>query len=227
LLSSARIGRVRAAALFLAPALLLVGFAYHPYIRNTTDESAIAAAASGNTTRWGLAHLAIGVGYAFLALAFIALRNYLRECDEDRWSALALPFAVVGSCLFIPLTGMELALLATAETGGDVEAVQEELIPWFIPLLLTGGLCTAIGAAVFAAGVTRSRILAPTTTRIVVAGFGVMALARFVPLGAAQVVIGVAVVVALWPLAYHIWSQADADAEVDDVATPAPVGPDR
>ena len=57
-----------------------------------------------------------------MALAFIALRSYLREAGEERWSALALPFAVVGSCLFIPLTGMELALLAAAETGGDVHA---------------------------------------------------------------------------------------------------------
>lgn len=132
-LSSPWIGRFRAAALFLAPALLLLGFAYHPYIANTTDDAAVAAAASDDPTRWGLAHLAIGVGYGLMALAFVALRSYLREAGVDRWSALALPFAVLGSCLFIPLMGMEFAPLAAAETGGDVEGVQEELTPWFIP----------------------------------------------------------------------------------------------
>ena len=63
-----------AVALFVAPALLFLGFVYHPYIGNGTDDAAIASAASDDTTRWGLAHLAIGVGYALMALAFIALQ---------------------------------------------------------------------------------------------------------------------------------------------------------
>jgi hypothetical protein len=197
--------RFRAAVVAIAPALLLLGFAYHPYITNATDTAALASAASEDTTRWGLAHLAVGVGYALMALAFVALRSYLRDAGEERWSLLGLPFAVLGSCLFIPLTGMEFALLAAAETGGDVEAVQEELIPWFIPLLLTGGLSFTIGAVCFALAVARSSILGSALTRVVVAGFLVMSLARFVPLGAAQIVIGVAAVAALWPIADKMW----------------------
>jgi hypothetical protein len=219
MLSSASLARVRATVLFVAPAVLVLAFTYHPYVANPTDDVAIAEAAADDTTRWGLAHLAIAVGYALLALAFIALRSYLREAGEDRWSPPALPFAVLGSCLLIPLTGMELALLAGAETGADVEAMQEELVPWFVPLLLSGGLSTAIGAACFAAAVARSRVLEPTATRIVVGGFVVMALVRFVPLGAAQIALGVAAVVALWPLAYRIWAQADTSAH--DTTQPA------
>lgn len=50
-------------------------------------------------------------------LAFIALRSYLREAEEERWSAPALPLIVLGSMLFVVLTGMEFALLAAAERG--------------------------------------------------------------------------------------------------------------
>ena len=204
--------RFRTVVVVVAPALLLLGFAYHPYVTIGTDEAALASAASEDTTRWGLAHLAIGVGYALTALAFVALRSYLRDAREERWSLLGLPFAVLGSCLFIPLTGMEFALLAAAETGGDVEAVQEELFPRFVPLLSAGGLSFTIGAVCFALAVARSSILGSLLTRVVVAGFVVMSLARFVPLGAAPIVIGVAAVVALWPIAAKMWRDPSPSA---------------
>jgi hypothetical protein len=211
-MSRTRVAWFRAAVVIGAPAVLLLGFAIHPYIGNATDDAEVAAAAAESTTQWGLAHVAIGVGYALLALAYVALRSFLREAGEERWSAVGMPFAVLGSCLFIPLTGMEFALLAAAETGGDVEAVQEELMPWFIPLLAAGALCSAIGALCFAAAVARSSVLSRTITRIVIVGFVVMALARFIPLGAAQIVIGLAAVVALWPIGYRIWANTDLDA---------------
>ena len=47
----------------ITPALLLDGFVYHPYVANSTDEAAIADAASSDTTRWGPgSHLRSGVG---------------------------------------------------------------------------------------------------------------------------------------------------------------------
>jgi len=45
--------RFRAAVVVVAPAVLLAGFAYHPYVANGTDEAALAAAAASDTTRWG------------------------------------------------------------------------------------------------------------------------------------------------------------------------------
>jgi hypothetical protein len=213
--SRTTLARIRAAVLFGAPALLLLGFAYHPYVANPTDEAAVASAAADDTTRWGLAHLAVGVAYALMALAFVALRSYLREAGEERWSALGLPFAVLGSCLFIPLTGMEFALLAAAETGGDVLAAQEELTPWFIPVLVAAALSSAIGALCFATGVARSSVLARAVTRIVVAGFVVLALARFVPLGVTQVVVGLAAVTALWPIGHRVWAEAGSPSVAD------------
>ena len=57
-------------------------------------------------------------------------------------------------------------------------------------------------------------------TRIVVAGFVVYALARIVPLGFAQIVLGLAAIVALWPIAYRMWIAADALSATGDVVAP-------
>lgn len=213
--------RLRAAIVAVAPTVLLVGFVYHPYVANATDESALAETAASNTARWGLSHLAIGVGYALMALAFIALRSFLREAGEEHWSGRALPFAVMGSALFPILTGMEFALLAAAETGGDVEAAQTELFPWFIPILVTAAICFTFGAIGFALSTARSGVLSRQLTRLTVGAFVVMGAARFVPLGAAQIVIGVAAVLALWPLAVEMRTHPEAGSTEQPRSIPA------
>jgi len=149
--------RFRAAIVAVAPAVLLAAFVYHPYIAPPTVPAAIASAASSDTTRWGIAHLAIGVGYGLAVLAFLAIRSYLREAGEERWSSLALPFIVIGSTLFVILTGMEIGLLAAAEAGADVQAVQSALFPWFIPILLTGAITFGLGPSVSRWGSSAAR----------------------------------------------------------------------
>ena len=62
--------RFRVAIVAIAPTVLLIGFVSHPYVANATNEAALAEAAASDTTRWGLSHLAIGVGYALATLAF-------------------------------------------------------------------------------------------------------------------------------------------------------------
>jgi hypothetical protein len=202
--------RLRAAIVAIAPTVLLVGFVYHPYIAPPTDPEAIATAAASDTMRWGLAHLAIGVGYGLVVLAFLAIRSYLREAGEERWSVLALPFIVIGSTLFVVLTGMEIGLVGAAEAGSDVQAVQSALFAWFIPTALTGALCFALGAVGFAMGIVRSGVLGLRLTRLVAGALVVMAAARFVPLSVAPYVIAVAAMVALWPLAYEMWKHPEA-----------------
>ena len=197
--------RLRAGITALGPTVLLLGFAYHPYVRNGTDETPLAEAAAADTTWWGLSHLAIGVGYALTALSFIAFRSFPREAGEERWSVMALPFAVLACALFPILTGMEFALLAAAETGGDVEGAQSQLFRWFIPILAPGAICFTVGAIGFAMGSIKSDALSGRIAKLVAAALIVMAAARFVPLGAAQVVIGVAGVVAFWPVAFEMW----------------------
>jgi hypothetical protein len=202
--------RFRTAIVAVAPAVLLVGFAYHPYISPPTDEAAVAAAAAADTVRWQLAHVTIAVGYGLVVLAFLAIRSYLREVGEERWSVLALPPIVLGSTLFVILTGMEIALAAVAETGGDAQAVQAALFPWFVPILLAGAIGFALGAVGFAIGIARSAVLHPGLTRVATGALGVMAVARFVPLSVAPYVLAVAGVVALWPLAYEMWRHSAA-----------------
>lgn len=206
-------GRIRAASVAIAAAVLLAGFAYHPYISPPTDEAALAEAAESNTTRWGIAHLAIAVGYALVVIAFLAIRSYLREAGEDRWSVLGLPLIVFGSTLFVVLTGMEFALLAAAETGGDVEATQTELFPWFVPVLVTGAVSFALGAFAFALGIARSEIVSRRWTWLLGSALVLMAVARFVPLAPAPYVLAAAGLVAMWPLAYTMWNEPLARPE--------------
>ncbi|MDQ3932992.1 MAG: hypothetical protein M3252_09175 [Actinomycetota bacterium] len=191
----------------LAPAVLLAGFVSHPYIgMGPPNESAIAAAVVAETTRWGLSHLAVSVGSALVVLAFLAIRSYLREAGEERWSAVAFPFIIIGSTLFAVLPGMEFAPLVAAETGGDVAAGQAALFPWFVPVLLTGAFTFGLGVLGFVMAIVDRGVLNRRLTWLVVGALAVMAVARFVPLGAVQLYVqGAAGIVALWPLSYEIW----------------------
>jgi hypothetical protein len=202
--------RFRAAIVAIAPAVLLAALVYHPYIANLTDKTAVAAALASDTTRWGLSHLAVGVGSGFAVLAFLAIRSYLREAGEERWSVLALPFIVLGSTLFAFLPAMEIAMLAVAETGADVQTVLTALDSWFSPILLTAAVIFALGVLGFAMGIVRSKVLSPQLAWLVAGALVVMAAARFIPLGAALYVGGAAAIVALWPLAYEMWKHPEA-----------------
>jgi hypothetical protein len=210
-MSQATRARFGAAIVAIAPAVMLAGLVSHPYIVTLPDEVAVAEAATADTTRWGLVHLTVGVGSGLLMLAFLAIRSYLRDAGEERWSVLALPFIVVGSTLFTVLPGMEFAPLAAAEAGADVQATQAALAPWFLPILVTGAATFAAGVFAFAKGIADSRILSRRLSRLVVGALVVMAVARFVPVGAVQFYVqGAAGIVALWPLAYEMWRHPEA-----------------
>jgi len=198
---------IRAGVVAIAPAMLLASLSYHPYLPGRQPNlEALAEAVTSGPTRWGVVHLATGVASAILILAFLAIRARLHEAGENRWSVVALPFIVVGSTLYAMLPAMEFAPLAAIEAGGDVQAAQEALLPWFITLLVAGGITFAVGVLGFALGVSGSGLLSPGLTRLVVAALVVMALSRFVPLSAVQFYLhGVAGLAALLPLAYSMW----------------------
>ncbi len=195
----------------LAPAALFVALVAHPYLAGRLpNDAAIAAAVAADTTRWGLVHLAAGVASGLMILAFLAIRNYLRDAGDHRLSALGVPFVVIGSTLFVMLPGMEFAALAAAETGGtdlaDIAAAQAGLEDWFVPVMAIGALTFAIGVLAFIRGITTTGILSTPLSAVVVAALAVMALSRLVPLAAAQLYLhSAAGILALWPLAYHMW----------------------
>jgi hypothetical protein len=203
-MSKQTITRYQATIVAVAPAVLFAAIAYHPYIPDLTDTGAVAAALVSDTARWGVAHLAVVVGFGLMALAFIAIRSYLREAGDERWSIIGLPFIVLGTTMFVLLPAIEIAMLGVAEVGADVEAVQSALDVWFRPILLSAALLSAIGVFGFVMGIVRTEVLGRGLTWLVVAALTVLALSRFAPLGGALYVGAVAGIVALWPIANDI-----------------------
>jgi len=204
--------RSRAVVVAVAPLMLAAAFVAHPYIGlGPPDEAAVARAAASSTFRWGISHLMVGVASAILLLAFLAIRSYLREAGDDRWSARALPFVIVGGTLYAILPGMEFAALAAAETGSDVRAAQAAVEPWFVPVIVTSGVVSAIGIVGFARGVSSVGPIVLGVPKFVVAAFGAMAVARIVPLTVVQFYVqSAATLIALWPFAYVMWRRPNA-----------------
>lgn len=200
------------AILIVAPVVLLAVFLAHPYLSGRLPNDAeVAAAVADGTTYWGLIHLATTVASGLIILAFLAVRSFLRDAGEDRFSTLGLPFIVIGSTLFAVLPGMEFAPLAAAETGAsaaEMEATQAALASWFVPVMVTGAFAFAIGVLAFARALLVTTLGSRELTRVVVVALIVMAISRFVPLAAVQFYVqGVAALVALWSLAFAIRTQ--------------------
>jgi hypothetical protein len=205
-LSDTTIRISRAAIVAIAPAAALAAHAYHPWIGNPGDAdflARLAAAVTADPTRWWISHFGVALGSGLLILAFLAVRSHLREAGENRWSAVGLPFVVLGSLLYALLPAMEFAPIAAARAGADIQAIQAAQMAWFAPILMAAALLFFLGVIGFAAGIVRSGTLSRRMTWLVVGALAVMALTRFFPVGAAQLYVGpTAGVVALWPLAY-------------------------
>lgn len=185
----------------MSPSLKLIGLVYHPHLDDLRDKGTVAAALTANTTRWGIAHLVVGVAAALVLLAFLSIDEFLRESGHLEVSALGVPFIVIGSVLFAFLPAMEIAMLGAYGAGADVEEVLLEMNTWFQPILLAGAAGFAVGVAFFVVAIARSRMLSGGLTWLVVGALVVAAVARFVPLGAALYLGGAALVVALLPIA--------------------------
>lgn len=220
-------GNSRAAILIIAPAVMLVGFFYHPHIGSPRDVDfliRLAGAVVADPLRWAVSHLMLAVGSGLIVLAFLALRGRLREEGEERWSRPAVPFIVMGSVLYALLPAMEFAPLAVARTGADTEtiaATQGALFTWMLPVLMTGALLFLIGAVGFAVAIVRGAILRAPLAGLVVVSLVAMAVARFVPLAALQLhVQGVLGVIALWPLAYAMLKYPRSPSPHSETAAP-------
>jgi hypothetical protein len=205
--------RFGAVAVALAPAVMLVALVGHPFLARLPDAVAVAEAVERSTTRWGAVHLLTAVGISLTALAFVAIRAWLRDAGEDRFSAWALPWVILGSALYGLLPGLEFAPMAAAQTGGDVAGVQAALEPWFIAILASSVTVFAVGILGFARGIAAGKVLSRPLTTVVVVALVALAVSRFVPLGAVQFYVQAAAgLVALWPLAYRMWTSEPSPA---------------
>jgi hypothetical protein len=189
-----------AATVATAPVVLLAGILYHPHIHDLRNKETVAAALTADTTRWSIAHLVVAVAAPLVALAFLAVTAALRQRGEWRWSARSVPFVVLGSSLFALLPAMEITVLAATLAGADPVAVLLELDAWFMPLLLSGAVVFAVGAACVARSVVAAAVLGRGATTLEVTALLVAAVSRFLPFTAALLVGAGALVVALWPL---------------------------
>jgi len=201
------IARYRAAVITGAPLAMLASFLYHPFIAVLTNSRAVADAAMADTLRWGFAHVSVAVASCLMILAFIAVRAFFHDAGEDRYSTRALPWLAFGGALYAVLPGIELGAMAGMQVGADLARMEQVLDPWFVSILMTGALANAVGLILFARAFRTSGVLGASQTRLVMTALVVMALARFVPLGAVQFYVqGVAGLLALWPVAQAIRS---------------------
>lgn len=218
--SPVRSARSAAAIVALAPAVLLAGLLYHPYIGlGPPDPAVIGQVVAADPTRWGLAHLIVAIGSGLAVLAFLAIQSYLRDTSGQGWIAAGVPFIVIGSTLFTLLPGLEFAPLAAAEIGANVQETQDALFPWFFPVLIAGGLLFTVGTACFAKGIADSALLSRPLTMLVAGSLAVLGVSRFIPLAAVQFYVQAAAgVLALWPLAYLMWTRINTPSPAPSTA---------
>lgn len=214
-----------AAAVAVAPTVMAAGLFAHPLLGNPKDAGFLAAlegAVVADTFRWAVVHLAIAVASGLMILAFLALRSYLRSAGGDRWSAVGVPFVVMGSLLFALLPAFEFAPVAAAGAGADIQATQAVLQPWLMSTQLTSGVLFLLGTLAFVKGLTQRRVMGRASTTVVASALTVMALTRLLPPGVVLLYVGpIAGLVALWPLAYAMWKRPDgrSDAASPRIAT--------
>ncbi len=200
------LGAVTVAA---GPLLLLAGLVWHPFIPDLTDSADVARHLEEDTTTWLGAHYLVAVGAAVLLLGFLAVRTFIRTTrGPEPLTARALAPLVIGSCLFVMLPAMEIAMLAVAEAGGDVAETQEALGTWFLPTLVAGAIFYGVGAVLFGVGVLRAQVLPRGVSWVVLVAFAVSALGRLVPMTLVLMISIVALNVAMLPLAAAMWRPA-------------------
>ncbi len=206
-LSDVTQARLRAAVVAITPVVVLIGFLYAPYIGDLTDNAAIADEVAADSTRWAWAHLVQVIGLALAPLLVFAIRTYLRAAGENLWSFIAVPLVTVGAAFLAFLTGGELLMTAVVETGTSVEEVLDAADPWVTPTIIVAIVMIGLGWLSLAAAIYRSEVLGRELTWVVVAALVVFSVANLIPLGWALYVMGAALIVALWPIAYQMWTE--------------------
>ena len=200
--------RLRALVLFAAPVTLLVAFILHPYLSDEFDISAMSAKVAADPGRWALAHVMLMVGFGLMMLAVFALRELLRKAGEERWSFIAVPLLIGGGTMMTGIWGLEVAVAAVANVGGDVEAVFDDSDKWFGPVGIAGFAMLALGWISMAPAVHRSHVLGRRQTWVVLAATVVMLAGLLIPATGGAYLFTFGMMGFTWMLAYQALSGA-------------------
>jgi hypothetical protein len=181
----------------------LIGFIYLPYVSDFTDEAKVAAAVGNNSARWAWAVIILSTAVGFMLSAAVIIRQHLAEEGEHRWSALAVLLLLVGGVTYLTASA-DFGYVYAEASGADLAAYTEASTDWAAFRLIASAIF-GLGWLALALSVYKSAVLPRTHTWAVIAGLVVLTAMLFVPMGWAVYVAGVAAIVGLWPLAYHLW----------------------
>ena len=211
--------KLRAAVVFVAPAVILAGFLYQPYISDFTDVAEFGETVAAGPNRWLLSRVVLATGLVLLILAVFAIRLYLHEAGEDQWSFPAVPLVTVGASVFIFVLGFRgLAGWTIAERGGGAAGIAEffDKSTFADAAFPIGGVIFSLGLLSLAVAVKASGTLADSAARVVVIAIVINVIAGFIPMGWAIYITGFVGFAVFWPIAYQMWQDASA--------TPTPNG---
>ena len=224
-MSNSAQAKLRAVAVFVFPVIGLVGLLYQPYVNDLTDPAAVGAAVAAGPTRWLWSQTLQAAALVAAILAVVAIRIYLRDAGEDRWSFPAVPFVTIGAAVFIFLLGAGAVggwvIVELGGSAGEVGQFFDEAGRFALPAFVIGGIAFSLGLLSLAAAVRRSGTLGDAAAWLVVIAVIVLVVAGFIPAGWADLVVGVAAVIAAWLIAYQMWQDASTASAPGVHAEPA------
>jgi len=204
--------RARAAVLFVAPVVLLVGILAHPFVDTYFETSVVAAAVSGAADRWAVAHLIIPIGMTLLLLAVTVIRGEFRRAGERLWSVIAVPLLFIGGAVWGAIAALEITYAAVAKSGGDVLALMEANAALTTPYLLGGALLFVLGWISLAVAFYRVPILPRALNWMAIAGLVVIVLGQALPGTRGTYALGIGPLVVCWLVGYRIISGAPMES---------------
>lgn len=208
--------RVRAAVVLAAPVTLLVGWLLEPYVDNPTDPVLLGQAVAAGPDRYLWSQLILGVALVLLMLSMVAIRYYMRDAGEDRWSFLAVPLLLTGFGAAMFVTGAAaVGTWTTVQLGGGGDEVArfiDQAHRVGLPVSGIGFILIDLGLVTLAVAVKKSGILTEGAAWTVVGAFILSVVAGFIPTGWALRVVGVGLLIGLWSIGYRMWQDAAVSA---------------
>jgi hypothetical protein len=199
---------MRVVIIAIAPIVFIVGVAILPYQERFTDFAKTAELASANGDRWLLAAIVMAAALWLFALAVVSIRHWLREAGENRWSFIAVPFALAGFTLFTFMIGAQgLGLRMAIEAGANGETFLNQAENWIMAVQLGGAILIAIGTLALILAFHRAHVFSRNRFGVIAIALVVAAVTNYLPFGAALWVGAIALLIAFWGISQQMMMQ--------------------